>query len=105
MNTFNIPPRNERRAAFAGRIIWFKKQVAHYQNELAKFAATVSLFERPSWIGSIKSKRSQKRSKLLKMGEFCRLSIERLICIAGIPKTTRDIFAIVGGHHWMGQSQ
>jgi hypothetical protein len=78
MNTFAIPALKEKRASIAGRVISLRKLIARHQKELANLDATIALFEPSYRIGSIKPKRTQKRSKLFKMGELGRLIIDAL---------------------------
>ena len=78
MNTYAIPALKEKRAAIAGRIISLKKQISRHHKELASLDATITLFEPTYKIGSIKPKRSQRRSKLFKLGELGRLCIDAL---------------------------
>ena len=68
MNTYAIPALKEKRAAIAGRVISLKKQIARHHKELASLDATIALFEPSYKIGSIKPKRTKKRSKLFKLG-------------------------------------
>ena len=78
MNTYAIPALKEKRAAIAGRILSLKKQISRHHKELASLDATITLFEPTYKIGSIKPKRSQRRSKLFKLGELGRLCIDAL---------------------------
>ena len=95
MNTFAIPALKEKRASIAGRVISLKKQISRHHKELANLDATISLFDPTYKIGSIKPKRTQKRSKLFKLGELGRLCIDALRRAEGVPMATRDIVAAV----------
>lgn len=95
MNTFAIPALKEKRASIAGRVISLKKQIARHQKELANLDATIALFEPTYRIGSIKPKRTQKRSKLFKMGELGRIIIDALRRADGTPLDTNQVVAAV----------
>ncbi len=95
MNTYAIPALKEKRAAIAGRVISLKKQISRHHKELANLDATIALFEPSYKIGSIKPKRTQKRSKLFKLGELGRLIIDALRRADGVPMSTRDVVAAV----------
>lgn len=94
MNTFAIPALKEKRAAIAGRIISFKKQIAKHHKELASLDATITLFEPSYKIGSIKPIRKQQRSKLFKLGALGRLCIDALRR-AETPLSTHEVVAAV----------
>lgn len=95
MNTYAIPALKEKRAHIAGRVISLKKQIARHHKELTNLDATIALFEPFYKIGSIKAKRTHKRSKLFKMGELGRLCIDALRRADGAPIATRDVVASV----------
>ena len=94
MNTFAIPALKEKRAAIAGQIISFKKQIAKHHKELASLDATITLFEPSYKIGSIKPIRKQQRSKLFKLGALGRLCIDALRR-AETPLSTHEVVAAV----------
>ena len=95
MNTYAIPALKEKRAAIAGRVNSLKKQISRHHKELPNLDATIALFEPSYKIGSIKPKRTQKRSKLFKLGELGRLIIDALRRAEGVPLATCDVVAAV----------
>ena len=104
MNTYAIPALKEKRASIAGRVISLKKQIARHHKELANLDATIALFEPSYKIGSIKPKRTKKRSKLFKLGELGRLCIDALRRAEGMPLSTRDIVAAVSAAIGQGKA-
>ena len=78
----------------AGRVISLRKQITRHQKELANLDATIVLFDPTYRIGSIKPKRTHKRSKLFKLGELGRLIIDALRR-AGEPLDTNQVVAAV----------
>ena len=94
MNTYAIPALKEKRAMIAGRVISLRKQITRHQKELANLDATIVLFDPTYRIGSIKPKRTHKRSKLFKLGELGRLIIDALRR-AGEPLDTNQVVTAV----------
>lgn len=103
MNTFAIPALKDKRAAIAGRVISLKKQIVRHQKELANLDATIVLFDPTYKVGSIKPRRTQKRSKLFKLGELGRLIIDALRR-AGTPQDTGEVTAAVSAAIGQGKA-
>ena len=78
----------------AGRVISLKKQITRHQKELANLDATIVLFDPTYRIGSIKPKRTHRRAKLFKLGEFGWLYIVDLRWVEA-PLDTNQVVAAV----------